>query len=872
MKDFLDSVVRAAGAQWKVLQADQDSAFLSEPVTIWLKKQLIALQLSAPYTHDQNGMVERDMGTLLDKARSMMAQYNCPEKYWGYAVECAAYLLNRTSTPRSLDCTPFEEVFKEIPDVSHLVPFYAPGVFHLTKDERKGKTWAHKAEPCRMLGYAEGEKNSYLVLNVRTGAVTSRRDCVFDESFFQALREARQSGDSIGLRALFDLHAPAEADAAGPGISGNSGNVSPLLPAEPAEPESASDKPASDFHLHPVVPDPDPVAASDGVEAASPPLSGDKEPARDPADSDADGETDVEEDDIAVQLYLLHEDWICSTACAATASSGVLSLPPQPVSVRAALDGPDSERWVEAISKELKQLEDLKVFDIAEKQEGHGMKTKLVLRVSYDNNFAIKYKARLVCCGYSQVRFRDFDATYAPTVTTGVVFLVLHTAGNRKLFTGDFDVTAAFLQADNDYENYAWLPVELIGKRVRVLLLKALYGEKQAPKLWSELLNRILLELGFERCPVAPCLYLWSNGTDYAILVVHVDDGTLAVTDERIFAVFMEAIHKHLPKVTLMRPLKKYVGINIHHDLEAGIVKCDQSLFIEKLFAEKADRHEVVPMCPSYNLRASESNFENESLLPVTGKLRYLCDRTRPDLLVAAGEIASGGAIHPSDNHVRTAEKSIAYLRSTVDECLVLGGLGKLELFGFCDASYLPAGKSRSRLGGCLFLGYEAGAFTSYSVLADLIAQSACHAEIQSIDHMVRLVLHFLEVLYFLGIYKRDAHEPVKIFTDSASSIELCSVLKVNPKTSAMNMRVNFIRECLNRRVISLHFVPGKLNVADLLTKALGEELFLLHRTTLLRGFGGYAAFCALLGHTALIVDSAWLVAEEVDTETMEVC
>jgi hypothetical protein len=59
------------------------------------------------------------------------------------------------------------------------------------------------------------------------------------------------------------------------------------------------------------------------------------------------------------------------------------------------------------------------------------------------------------------------------------------------------------LEAYNDYTNYTWLPAVFFGTRLRVVLRKALYGEKQAGNLWNDLCNNILINMGFERCGVA---------------------------------------------------------------------------------------------------------------------------------------------------------------------------------------------------------------------------------------------------------------------------------------------------------------------------------------------------------------------------------
>ena len=62
----------------------------------------------------------------------------------------------------------------------------------------------------------------------------------------------------------------------------------------------------------------------------------------------------------------------------------------------------------------------------------------------FKNDFTIKFKARLVACGYSQIRRLDFHDTHAPTVNNVVVFILLQLIASRKLFAGSVDVSAAF--------------------------------------------------------------------------------------------------------------------------------------------------------------------------------------------------------------------------------------------------------------------------------------------------------------------------------------------------------------------------------------------------------------------------------------------
>ena len=162
------------------LQSDFDSVLLSESVGEWLKDYGIKLQTSAPYAHAHNGLIERAVQNVLDKARTLMSTYNVPTKYWEYAVKIACYLINRSPTSKS-DLTPFETVTGSKPDIGLLVPFYAIGMYHVTKDERKGKSLAYKAQKCRMLGYDDQCKNTLVVVCIPGGKIISRKDCIFDE-------------------------------------------------------------------------------------------------------------------------------------------------------------------------------------------------------------------------------------------------------------------------------------------------------------------------------------------------------------------------------------------------------------------------------------------------------------------------------------------------------------------------------------------------------------------------------------------------------------------------------------------------------------------------------------------------------------------
>lgn len=69
----------------------------------------IQIQYSEPYTPEHNGVAERMNRTLIEKARSMIADSNVNKNLWGEAVYCAAYLSNRSpSRAIASNATPIE--------------------------------------------------------------------------------------------------------------------------------------------------------------------------------------------------------------------------------------------------------------------------------------------------------------------------------------------------------------------------------------------------------------------------------------------------------------------------------------------------------------------------------------------------------------------------------------------------------------------------------------------------------------------------------------------------------------------------------------------------------------------------------------------
>ena len=81
--------------------------YLSYESGLQLKQCEIVSLLTPPETPQHNGVSERHNRTLLDMVRYMMSLTNLPLSFWDYALETAAFTLNRAPS-KSVETTPYE--------------------------------------------------------------------------------------------------------------------------------------------------------------------------------------------------------------------------------------------------------------------------------------------------------------------------------------------------------------------------------------------------------------------------------------------------------------------------------------------------------------------------------------------------------------------------------------------------------------------------------------------------------------------------------------------------------------------------------------------------------------------------------------------
>ncbi len=167
-------------------------------------------------------------------------------------------------------------------------------------------------------------------------------------------------------------------------------------------------------------------------------------------------------------------------------------------------------------------------------------------------------------------------------------------------------------------------------------LLRNLYGQKQAGRVWNEYLVEKLREINFSQSLVDDCVFY----QDDVIFIVYVDDGIfLGPSDEKISNAITKLQNLELDIEDQGHPAN-YVGVAIKR-LRNGSIKLTQRALIDTIINDAAldDRRvKSVPAKVKENLHAHKDLPPYNLALNYRSairKLNYVGQTSRPDIVFA---------------------------------------------------------------------------------------------------------------------------------------------------------------------------------------------------------------------------------------------
>jgi hypothetical protein len=502
-----------------------------------------------------------------------------------------------------------------------------------------------------------------------------------------------------------------------------------------------------------------------------------------------------------------------------------------------ALASPEASQWIMAMHEEIESLHAMDVVEESELPRGRkAIRSKWVLRQKRDENGHIaKYKARLVAKGFSQIPGQDFTQTFAPVAKWDSLRVILALATKFDWELHHLDVKTAFLNAKLDEEIYLEKP-EIAGKGYWKLL-KGLYGLRQSGRQWYLTIHQAYTKMGFKRCESDWSVYSRRSGNEVAIIGMSVDDILLAASSKKERDCIITELSQHF-QISDLGEAKWLLGCRINRDRAKRTIKLDQEQYIHAILTnfESMEKSNGVnsPMEPSKRLSEDMSPRTDEERRLVerepykhyrelVGKLMYLVTCTRPDLAFAVRELAKFMSNYGAE-HYKAARRVVKYLAKMRTTGVTYHGQlqtsnSNVEFRVFSDSDWAQSEGRKSVSGYMVEMANGPIAWSSKQ--QSVVALSSCEAEYLATTHAAKQTLWTRSILDELGFTQTN---PTILYCDNRGTVYCTHDPQHHSAMKHIDIRIHFIRDCVNKNLINVHHISGTDNVADLLTKALGPQ------------------------------------------------
>jgi len=416
------------------------------------------------------------------------------------------------------------------------------------------------------------------------------------------------------------------------------------------------------------------------------------------------------------------------------------------------------------------------------------------------------------------------------------------------------DVKTTFVNAKMDKEMYIKLPEGVeSGELADVRRLNlALYGTKQAGRLWGNTLNEELEQMEATRSTVDPCRYEWYHPVHGPVFIlVYVDD--LIAAGERLAGV--EAIKSGVAakfEVRDMEEVKDFIGTKVMRDKKTKKLTLSNPGHIMALlqaFGMDTCTPNKTAMASGVKLSKTGENLlpDGNRYAELVGSLLYLSTTTRPDISFAVG-VLSRFMSCPEQDHMRAARGVLRYLRGTFRLGVMYGGNEALQ--GYADAYWAGDIDGRRSTTGFIFT-LNGGPISRASKRQSTVATSTAEAAYVAAAMATKEALWLRKLLLALGV----VGGAVPMGEDNQSCLALVNNPEATGRTKHVDVAYHMVRDYQARGDVAFYFLRSAEMPADGLTKPLPSPALTAFRTAVgagepvaVRGCGGRRAWRPPLG------------------------
>ncbi|KAJ9561372.1 hypothetical protein OSB04_006532 [Centaurea solstitialis] len=793
----------------QTVRTDNGTEFKNQVLKGFYNSLGITQTFSAARTPEQNGVVERRNRTLVEAARSMLAQSQLPQYLWAEAVNtalfgCPCFVLNENENRGKFGPKSDEMIFVGYSDCS-----VAYRVFN------KKSRVVYESVNVRFDPFVE------ISSTVSSNADAVSNNVVFTDASSSTTTFLDPPATSNELDSLFeyfydDLYGTNQTSSFDAGISSTpSSSATPSSEVSPTSSVPCQDLPSleSSPSSSPIVMDSHHLdtTVDDQVQSSSHDVCNNDLPpdGHEPLTTQPASTNDVyDSSSVNDQTPLPHiAKWTKAHPIdliigdptssvqtrAATANEcnfSVFLSNIEPTRVPDALQDSD---WVTAMQEELNQFEALKVW-------------------------------RLVKLPESKSEGIDYDETFAPVARLEAIRMFLAYAAYKDFTVFQMDVKTAFLYGHLKEEVYVAQPEGFVDKEhpdYVYVLDKALYGLKQAPRAWYEELSKHMLSKGFKKGSVDSTLFLMKEGEHIVVIQIYVDDIIFGSTSRELCKKF-ETVMTEEFKMSMMGEINFFLGLQVRQFSDGIFINQSKYMFDLLKKYDMSGCHSIgTPMAIGNSIGPDHEgkDVDLRNYRSMVGSLMYLTV-SRPDIMFATCVCARYQA-KPKESHLAAVKRIFRYLKGTSYYGIWYPkGLG-FELQAYTDADYGGCNMDRKSTSGHLqFLGNKLVSWASKK--QQCVSTSTAESEYVAVASCCSQVLWMQSQLRDYGLeYKK-----IPIYCDSKSAIAISANPVQHSKTKHIDIRYLFLKDNVEKENIELYFVNTEYQLADLFTKALDEKRF----------------------------------------------
>ncbi|GJU00031.1 putative RNA-directed DNA polymerase [Tanacetum coccineum] len=858
----------------KIFRSDNGTEFVNQNFHKFCKEKGIVHQTSCAYTPQQNGVVERKHRHLLNVARCLMFQGGIPLRFWTECVLTATYLINRLPSSVLNGKSPYEMIYKNHPNLSHIRMFGCLCFASILSNHDK---LTNRSEKCVMMGFSSSQKG-YRLFSLDRHQFLVSRDVKFFESIFPFKESVSNKNKTSNvfqdnnLLNFFDLDNPELPDddesvrnnhnsdpkSLGTSSSTDSGdNVH--IAQSPSFGDIHCGNGDDDANLYEEVRNLDENQFSEGTLEINPSTSSHGQNQRGnlegTSNNPAQGAQELRRSTRSSVFPKNYNDFVVDSKVKYGIEKFVsysklsgdilcfvthLNKNSEP---RSFFEASQSPQWIDAMNLEMSALLENDTWELVELPFGRkALNSKWVWKLKFKSSGEIeRYKARLVAMGCAQKEGVDYEETFSPVVKMVTVRCLINLAVNQSWPIYQLDINNAFLYGDLDETVYMKPPQGFYPGNDKLVcrLKKSIYGLKQSPRQWNAKLTSVLVENGFCQSKSDYSLYTKSVGDVFLALLVYVDDiivtGNNAEEIEK-FKVFLKGKFK----IKDLGKLKYFLGIEVV-DTSSGIC-LNQRKYVLDLLSEYgmlACKPSKTPLVSKLSISNEET--ENDSLLEnvtdyqkLMGKLIYLT-HTRPDISYAV-HCLSQFMHSPLNSHLKIAFKILRYLKGSPGLGILVAKSSGMSLKAFSDADWAKCIVTRRSVTGyCVFLN---GNLVSWkSKKQNTLSKSSAEAEYRALASVTSEVTWILKILKDLQC---NDLLPVDLFCDSNSAIKIAANPVFHERTKHLEIDLHFVREKFLNGVVKTVKVDTANQIADIFTKGLDtlQHNFLVEKLGMINLYG----------------------------------